>query len=66
MIETVIQDKNMLCPCVVDESNLNRPFLKTGTSPICSREAFVHLSNATWDKFPNVIAYVASGSVIAN
>ncbi len=51
----------MLCPCVVDESNLNSPFLKTGTSSICSREAFVCLLNATWDKFPNVVEYVASG-----
>ncbi len=66
MIETVIQDKNMLCPCVVDESNLNSPFLKTGTSPICSREVFVRLLNATWDKFPNVVADVASGWVITN
>jgi hypothetical protein len=61
MIETVVQDKDMLCSRVVNESNHNSTFLKTRTSPICSDKAFVCLSNATLDKFPNVIAYVASG-----
>jgi hypothetical protein len=61
MIEAVVQDKDMLCSCIVNESNLNSTFLKTRTSPICSCEAFVCLLSATLDKFPNVIAYVASG-----
>jgi hypothetical protein len=61
MMETIIQNKDMLCSRVVNESNLNSAFLKTRTSPICSREAFVCLLNATLNKFPNVVAYVASG-----
>ena len=36
MIETVVQDKNMLCSCIINESNLHSPFLKTRASPICS------------------------------
>jgi hypothetical protein len=66
VIQTVVQNENMLCPRIIDESNLDSPFLKTRTSPIRSRKAFVSLSNATWNRFSNVVADVVSGRVIAN
>jgi hypothetical protein len=61
MIETVVQNEDMLCPCRLDKSNLDSAFLKTRTSPICSCKAFACLSNGTLDKFLNVITYVDSG-----
>jgi hypothetical protein len=66
MIETVVQNEDMLRSHVIDKSNLDSAFLKTRTSPICSRKVFVCLSNGTLDKFPIVITYMASGGVITN
>jgi hypothetical protein len=43
MIETVVQNEDILCPCIIDKSNLDSAFLKTRTSPICSHKAVVCL-----------------------
>ena len=61
MIDTVVQNEDMLYSRIIDKSNLDSAFLKTRTSPICSRKAFVSLSNGTLEKFLNVITYMASG-----
>ncbi len=66
MIDTVVQNEDMLYSRIIDKSNLDSAFLKTRTSPICSRKAFVSLSNGTLEKFLNVITYMASGWVITN
>ncbi len=55
MIETVVQNEDMLCSHIIHKSNLDSAILKTRTSPICSSKAFVSLLNGTLDKFPNVI-----------
>ncbi len=61
MNETVVENKDMLCSCIVNESNFNSIFLKTKTHPICSCEAFISLSNGIWDEFPNIVTNMISG-----
>ena len=60
MVQAVVQDENMLCARVVNESNTNDTFLKTRFRSISSHEALVRLSHGVWGEFPNVIANVAS------
>jgi hypothetical protein len=61
MVKAVVQDENMLCARVINESNSNGTFLKTRFHSISSPEALVCLSHGVWDEFPNVIANKASG-----